>query len=203
MAKKFKMGKGLFSFTYEISEINEAFNDVSQSYKKAVSNTVNKVGRQANKAVSKHIKSNYNIPAKELKIGNLVRLTRSDARRNFYLFVITVFQSSRDLIKYNAKQLSTGVRVKVSKQAKMIKGAFISTWRKDGNNNYVFLRDPKRGYYFKGDTRREKRRVLFGPSIADLYRSFKAREIIDKVIDENFQKVLDEEFNKQFEKKRR
>lgn len=196
------MGKGFLTFNHEISEINKAFDDVSQSYKKAVSNTVNKVGRQANKAVSQHIKSNYNISAQDLKIGHLVRLTRSDARKDLFLFVITVFQSSRDLIKYGARQLSTGVSVRVKKRAKMIRGAFISTWRKDGKNNYVFVRDSKRGYYFKGGTKREKRKTLFGASIADLYRSIKAGKIIDNVLDENFQKVLDEEFNKQFEKRR-
>lgn len=196
------MGKAFFSITYEISEINGVFSDVSGSYKKAVANSVNKVGRQANREISKHIKSNYSIPAKELRIGHLVRFTRSDVRRDFFQFVITVIQSARDLIKYNAKQMSTGVRVKVSKKQKTIKGAFISTWRKGGNNSYVFLRDPKKGYYFSGNVKREKRRVLFGPSIADLYRSIIASRLVRKVIDDNFQKVLDEEFNKQFEKRK-
>jgi len=195
------MGRGLFTFEFDIREINKTFDDMSEAYKKAAVNTLNKVGRQVNKAVSKNIKTNYNISATDLKIGDKVKLERADIRKDFIGFTIRVIQSRRGFILYGAQQIIGGVRVEITRQPKIVKGAFISVWKRQQNQKWAFLRDPKLGHYTKNGITRTKRRALFGPSIADLYRSTKARKIMDNVLNENFQKVLNEEFNKQFERR--
>ncbi len=136
-----------------------------------------------------------------MKIGRLVRLKRANARSNRNVFTILIRKQGRGLFKYGAKQLAGGVRVRVKKTKKTVRGAFISTWRKGGTDKRVFVRDKRLGTYTRGIRKGIKRRALFGPSIADLYNSKRVRDIIDKTIDRHFQKVLDEEFNRQFEKR--
>ncbi|GJQ59774.1 MAG: hypothetical protein D8M57_13175 [Candidatus Scalindua sp. AMX11] len=199
------MGNGLLTFEFDVREIDALFDDMSSAYQKAAVNTLNKVGRGANREAAKFIKSNYNIPAKALKIsgaGRKVILKRADARRAFVGFTINVLQSRRGLMLYGAKKTAKGVRVRVKKKTKNIKGAFISTWRRGDDNKFVFVRDPKEGFYKKGEARRTKRRTLLGPSIADLYGSRRVRRLIDTAVRRNFQKELDEQFNNQFEKRR-
>lgn len=201
------MSGKLLNLTFDISEIDKTFNDMSAAFKKAAVNTLNKVGRGANRQAATFIKSQYNIPAKALKIGDKVKLIRADARKDFVSFIIRVIQSRRGLMLYGATQTARGVSVRVKKTAKTIPGAFISTWSRGDKDKFVFTRDPKVGFYRKPNSKlkskpREKRRMLLGPSVADLYGSSKVKFLINKAITDNFKGELDGEFNSQFEKRR-
>jgi len=199
---------GLIQFEIDTKLFNAVFDDLPKATRKASVTTLNKVGRLANREASGFIKSNYNIKARDLRIGHRIRLRRANLRGNINFFLITVIQSARGLFLYGARQTRIGTRVRVSKTAKTIRGAFISVWRKGSANRFVFLRDKRLGTYTKPLKRggaskpRERRRALFGPSIADLYRSRKVEKVIDKTVDNNFQNILDEEFSKEFEKRR-
>lgn len=198
------MAGGFFSLEFNIREINRVFDDTSNAYKTSAVNALNKVGRLANREAANHIKKNYNIRASDLKIGSneTVRLYRADKRKSVISFKIHVIQKRRGLIQYGAKQTKKGLKVKVKTRSHLIRGAFISTWRRGENNTFAFLRDPKKGTYQRGKSVRIKRRALFGASIANIYGSRRVSAIIRSVINSKFQGVLDEEFNKQFEKKR-
>ena len=197
------MTKGLFSIEFNIREINGVFDDMSNAYKSATVNTLNKVGRLANREAANHIKKNYNIKAGDLKIGNneIVRLRRANKRKGVLGFIIYVVQRRRGLIQYGAKQTKKGIKVKIKKRAVLIKGAFISTWRSGESNKFAFRRNPKK-FYQKKKSLRMKRRVLYGLSIANLYGSRKVLSVIEETVNSKSQRVLDEEFNKQFEKKK-
>lgn len=199
-------------FHFEIEGLNEIFEDLNRSLQRATVNALNVVGTRANRAAINYIRRNFNIPKRDLGVNkpdDKISLERADARRGEAVFTIKVKISRRGLWLYGAKQTPLGVVVTVKKRAKIVRGAFISTWKKGQpkSKSYVFKRDPKVGYYKptgkntkKGSKLREKRRSLLGPSIAGLYRKREIRNAIQHFIDTNFQAELDDQFNKQFEK---
>jgi hypothetical protein len=195
-----------FKLEIDLRELERQFTFLPDVTKKATVNSLNKVGRLANTGAKKDITSNYNIKASSLKIGSVVNLKRADARRGIPVFTIIVRKVARGLLKYGAVQGARGVTVKVRKSPKTIRSSFISTWKRGQSNKFVFIRDPKLGTVIRKRKGRQyiaqKRRQLFGPSIAALYNSRRVRREIDSVIDKNYQSLLNEEFNRQFEKKR-
>ena len=97
----------------------------------------------------------------------------------------------------------------VKKQAKKIPHAFISPLRKGGTDLFAFqkatgklagkvTRTSKKGKAYQAD----KRAILWGPPISELYTNNKAERVILSTIDKEFQVELDKQFNKQFEKGR-
>ncbi len=194
-----------FKLNVNMMELEREFDTLDSLAQKAVVNTLNKVGRLGNKAIATFIKTNYNIKARSLKLGRLVTLVRADARKGKRggVFTIIIRKQGRGLFKYAAKQVKGGMRVIVKKSAKTVRGAFISTWKKGDPHQRVFVRDPGLGTYSKGGGKpRPKRRALFGPMVADLYASIRARKVLNETIEKNFQPMLDVEFDKQFERKR-
>ena len=208
-----------FKMDYDVREIEREFDTLDTLAQKAVVNTLNVVGRLANKAIKKFIKSNYNIKARS--ISRRVSIKRADARKGKAGGVFTIFikKVGRGLGLYSPTQ-SGGkgkrkgrVSVKVGKSRKTLAhGAFISTWAKGSVSGSSFMKGPTVFRKGKGTitlrTKKgtpytaAKREMLFGPNVADLYSSIKARDVLDRTIEENYQKVLDEKFEKQFEKKR-
>ncbi len=192
-----------FKMNVNMKELDREFDSLPLITQKAVVNTINKVGRLGNKATAKFIKDNYNIKSRSLKIGKLVTLKRADVRRSINTFKIFIRKQGRELFKYGAKQVKGGVKVMVTKSAKTVRSAFISTWQSGDAHKRVFVRDKSLGTYSKGGGKpRTKRLALFGPMIADLYVSIRAGRVLDETVEKNFQPMLDEEFNKQFEKRR-
>jgi hypothetical protein len=191
-------------------ELEREFDDLPIVTQKAMVNALNKVGRLANKAIAKFIKDNYNIPAKSLKIGYLVKLIRADARKASdtgrawrAFFTIVIRKRAINLIMYGGEQIiGGGVSVRVKRTTKVIRRAFVSVWKSGSHKRFIFVRDPKLGTFMSKYGKRTKRRALYGPSIADLYGSIRARKIIDDTIEKNFQPMLDKEFERQFERRR-
>ena len=200
---------GFFKLTYDVKKLEGEFKAMTTSLQRANVNTLNVVGRMANKAIARHIKSNYNIKQRSLKIGKLVTLKKADVRKGISTFTIFIRRQGRGLFKYGARQTKSGVTVLVRKTRKPVKGGFISVWRKGQSNRFVFRKG--RGKNAGTITRRTKtgktytapkREALHGPMVADLYKSRRARRVLDEVIEKNYQKVLNEKFNDQFEKNR-
>lgn len=189
-------------------EINALFADLPAVAKKATANTLNKVVRIVNKNIRKFITDNYNIPKKSIKIkGGLVSFKRADARKDRGKATIFIKKVGRGLFKYGATGDDKGVKVTIKNTSKFLKSAFIAPWRSGGTQRYVFRSDKSFGRVARrtksGKTyQAEKRRVLFGPKIADLYVSQRAGRVLDDTIDKEFQPLLAEEFNRQFEKRR-
>ena len=165
-------------------------------------NTRNKVGRKANIAAMKFITSHYNIKARSMKLGVLVSLRRADARKPNPTFTIFIRKQGRGLFKFGAKQLKTGgVSVRVTKTRKKIKSAFISTWRKGQDHQFVFIRGKSLGTITRTSPTgkkftSKKRRALFGPNVAQLYGSKRTRDVMNKVIRLNFRPIFDADFKK-------
>jgi hypothetical protein len=189
-------------------QINALFADLPNVAKKATANTLNKVVRIVNKNVRKFITDNYNIPKKSIKIaGGLVSFKRADARKNRGTATIFIKKEGRGLFKYGAVQGETGVTVTIKTAPKVLRSAFIAPWRKGSNQKFVFRSDESFGMVARrtksGKTyQSQKRKVLHGPKIADLYVSQRAGRVLDDTIGKEYQPLLDEEFNRQFEKRR-
>lgn len=195
---------------FDVKSVQRKIDELPRITKRVTASTLNKVGRKANTAARKFIRSNYNIKARSLKLGNLVSLRRADARKPNPTFTIFIRKRARGLFKYGAKQLKTGVSVRVTKARKKIGSAFISSWREGGiqQPQFVFINDKalgtvtrisKSGRPYKAT----KRRSLVGPGIAQLYNSRKVRVIINDTIVENYQKVFDADFRKRLDKRKK
>lgn len=203
----------IFTLNFDIRDLNELFDDLDKSLQKASVNALNVIGTKANRAAINHISSRFNIPKKDLGVNkpdDKIFLKRADVRRREVVFLIIIKKSRRGLWLYGAKQTPIGVTVTVKKRAKIVRGAFISTWKKGQpkSKSWVFVRDPrlrkykprekpKRGKSLK---LRQSRRSLMGPSIAGLYQTRGIRNAIDSFIEDNFQGELDDQFERQFEK---
>ena len=214
---------GFFKMSYDIREIEREFDTLDSLAQKAVVNALNVVGRLINKEIKKFIKSSYNIKARS--IARRVSIKSADARKGKAGGVFTIFikKVGRGLGLYSPTQgggkgkRKGRVSVKVGRSRKTLAhGAFISTWAKGSVSGSSFMKGPtvfrkatgknagtvtlttRKGTPYKA----AKREMLFGPNVADLYSSMKARDILDRTIEDNYQKVLNEKFEKQFEKKR-
>ena len=207
----FESATKFVGLSFDIRQIESNFADMSDAFRKATAQTLNKVGTKANRNIARNIKDTYNIPARALKIGRLVKLKRADARKKFGgVFTIRIRKQGRGLMKYSPQSSKVGVSVKVKKSRKTLNRAFITSWRKGGVQGAQFVfRTNKRAskitrYSKKGTPYKAyPRKALFGPSVAGLYRRRKSRRILVETINEEYQKELDKQFNQQFEKKRR
>ena len=205
----------------DMRELEREFDDLSVAAQKGSVNALNVVGRLANKEIKKFIKSNYNI--KNKSIIRRVSIKRADARKSRPVFTIVIKKVGRGLGLYSPIQRGSKgkgkglVSVKVGKSRKTLRhGAFVSTWaagrvtgtsfmkgptvfrKAIGKNAGTITRRTKKGTSYTA----AKREMLFGPNVADLYSSMKARKVLDRTIEDNYQKVLDEKFNDQFERRR-
>ncbi len=191
-------------------EMDRVFRDLPKKTKSATANALNFTARKVNKNVKNHIATTYNVPKSSMKLGGLISIKRANAQANIGKAVVFIRKKGRGLIKYGAWQIKTGLVVAVKKQAKKIPHGFISNMRKGDNNKFAFIkakgklagkvtRTTKSGKQYQAD----KRAILYGPPISELYTNRKAERIILQTIDTEFQKELDKQFNRQFEKGRR
>jgi hypothetical protein len=206
---------------FDVRSVQKTIDDLPKIAGRVTAGTLNKVGRKANTAARKFITSNYNIKARSMKLGKLVTLRRADARKPNPTFTIFIRKQARGLMKYGAKQLKTGVSVRVGNSRKKITGAFIAPWRSGETEKYVFVRDKRLGtvtrirrgatrdalsaaFFTTGSFFKDtKRRSLFGPRISDIYNSRKVRVIMNKTIVENYQPVFDADFKKRLDKRKK
>ena len=195
---------------FDVRSVQRNIDELPRIARKVTASTLNKVGRKANTAARKFITSNYNIKSRSLKLGNLVSFRRADARKPNPTFTIFIRKRARGLFKYGAKQLKSGVSVRVTKTRKRISKAFISSWRGGGiqQQQFVFLHDKALGTVTRISRsgrpyKATKRRSLVGPSVAQLYNSRKVRVVINKAIVENYQPVFDADFKKRLEKRKK
>ncbi len=203
MATARETGKA-FSLRVDVNDLTDMYRDMNKSLKAAVVNTLNTIGRTVNKEIGKDIKANYNIKAKSLKIGKVVRLIRADKRKDIPFFTISVLKKGRGLALYSPKKGKAGVSVLIKKTRKTLKGSFLI---KKGGREFVARKGKQRRFILRtSKTGRKyvarKSDFLYGPSIAALYRRRAAFRLISKVIKRDYQDKLDENFNKQFEKRR-
>lgn len=190
---------------FDIREVQKAFDDLEPAMQKASVETLNIVGRSADKTMRDFINKVYKIPARS--ITRLRVIITASRFRNRPVFTIRIQKVARGLWKYGAKKAEGGVTYRVSTQ-KSVKKAFIGTWRKEDNNKFVFLKDRKKRTYFRVSratgklSEHIKRIALYGPAIWTLYRSKKASRILSEVIEKEFELTLNKKFNEQFEKRR-
>ena len=195
---------------FDLRSVQKNIDDLPKIARRATATTLNKVGRKANTAARKFIRSNYNIKARSLKLGNLVSLRRADARKPNPTFSIFIRKQARGLMKYGAKRLTQGISVRVTKKRKKIRSAFISSWRKGGiqQEQFAFIRDERLGTVTRISRsgrkyQATKRKSLQGPSVAWLYGSRKVRVLINKTVVDNYQPVFDADFKKRLDKRKK
>ncbi len=205
------MGKEFFGLKIDKEEIDRLFADLPRATKIATARSLDITARKVNKEVRTHISKNYNIPKGATKFGVLVNIKRANVKANIGRAVIFIKKKGRTLIEYGAKQVGTGLSVKIKKNTELIKSAYLSPLRKGGpkgelafkkatgSHAGLVTRRTKKGTPYKV----EKRQILYGPQIANLYTNKSAEKVILRIIDETFQKTLDDQFSKQFEKKGR
>ncbi len=192
---------GLLQIAINKSEIAEVFDDMNKALRTATARAMNQVGRKANREAAKHLKETFNVTQRDLRVNHRVFLRTADSRSlNKFKFVIFVKQVGRGLHRYNPEPTTGGTTVLVKKNRRKIRSAFVSVWKKGQSGRFVFVRDKKEGTYVRKGQKveRTKRRVLFGPSIADLYRRKDTLVMIEKTVQDNFEDTLSEQFDKQF-----
>lgn len=197
----------VFNIKIDVQKLEAEFRDMNNALKKATVNSLNTVGRKINKEMALDIKQHFNIKARSLKLGKIVRLIRADARKQIPFFTISILKKARGLALYSPRRTKAGIEVEVKKgRRKIVKSSFFITSRKKGKK--FVARKGKEGRAVERISRTGKRykaarsEFLLGPSIAQLYRRRKSLRLIDMVIDRDYKKTLDENFNKQFEKRR-
>jgi len=201
----------VFSLKVDVNDLTDMFQDMNKALKTAVVNTLNTVGRTINKEIALDIKKKYNIKARSLKLGKIVRLKRADGRKDIPVFTISILKKGRGLALYSPKPSTTGrptgagVSVKIRRGRKTVKKSFIIRSKK--GMSFV-ARKSKKGGFVERVSRTGKRykaaksEFLYGPSIASLYRRRAAFRLISKVIKRDYKDKLNVNFNNQFEKKR-
>ena len=204
MPKSFENEK-VFNLNINEKDLHVVFADMNIALKRATVNTLNKIGRQSNKEIAVDIKKNYNIKAKTLKIGKTVRLRRADARAGSPVFTISILKRARGLFLYSGRKGKAGASVKVKRTRKTIRRSFLVRSRR--GMQFVAIKDPKGGRVERVSTSgtrymAARSKFLIGPSLAQLYRRRKSRDIILQVIRTKYKKELDVQFNNQFEKRR-
>jgi hypothetical protein len=189
-------------------DADAAFRDLPKVTKAATANALNFTARKVAANLKKSVSSNYNIPKSALTLGKLISIKRANAQANVGRATIFVRKQGRGLYKYGAKQVAAGVSVVVKRAARLVRGAHISPVHKGSSEKFVFakargekagkiVRRSKKGTPYLAD----KRQVLYGASIAQLYTNRNAEKIILETIDAEFQMELTRQFNAQFEKK--
>lgn len=198
---------------FNVNIVNrDTFDFLPQNMKNAVRNSINVIGRSANKKISVDMKQVYNIPSRVTKIGNNIRLR--PARRNEFVFKISIRSSPRGTFKFPHRQTARGVEVEIKRgKRQLIKGAFVAPLRKDQsvgrkgtfrrraekNNTFVFVRSKSRGHITRFTKKgtpysAERRRTLVSFDIQNVYNSKFGFGRINKIIKDNFQKTLDQKF---------
>lgn len=202
------MGKGFYKMEIDEQSFDKIFADLPKVAQRATANTVNIVARKINKNLKDHISTEYNVPKSAMKFGKLVSIKRANVRARFGNAVITIRRKGRDLIKYGAKQVESGISVAVRKSStKIIKGGFVNPWHRGQSGDFAMqkavgkragktTRTTAKGTTYEAD----KRQTVYGPPISDLYTNEKAEKIIMRTIDTDFQPELDKQFGRQFEK---
>jgi hypothetical protein len=197
--------RNTFNLHVDVNDLTDMYQDMNKALRTAVVLTLNTVGRTINKEIGTDIKKKYNIKARSLKLGKVVRLRRADSRKTVPFFTISILKKGRGLFLYSPKKSKRGVSVKVKGGRKVVKGSFIIKSKK--GFQYVARKHRKGGFVQRVSRTGKRYRAprserLFGPSIAQLYRRKNAFRMISKIIKRDYKDKLDENFNKQFEKKR-
>lgn len=195
----------VFNLHVDVNDLTSVFQDMNKSLKTAVVLTLNTVGRTINKEIGIDIKKKYNIKARSLRLGKIVRLRRADSRKTVPVFTISILKKGRGLALYSPRRGAAGVSVKIRRGRKTVKGSFFIKSKK--GRTFVARKSRKGGFVERVSrvgTRYKAPRseFLYGPSIASLYRRRAAFRLIRKVIKRDYEDKLDLNFNNQFEKKR-
>ena len=158
---------------------------------RAVVRAVNKVAAQVKTQSAREIRdAGYGMKISDIKKAITV------FRANRGLVVATVKAKGRPigLIKYGARQTSTGVRVNVKDGAKFIRGAFIATMSNGHTGVYVRENDgSERGMRIPKKKHGMPIRELFGPSIPKAFINQRVRENLVAYIRDRFPTVLAQE----------
>ena len=195
----------VFNVHVDSKELGVVFDDLNIALKRATVNSLNKLGREANREIATDIKKTYNIKAATLKIGKTVKLLRADSRKSNPVFTIRIKKRARGLFLYGASKRKKGVSVKVKRTRKIVRKAFLVRSRQ--NKIFVARKDKKGGKVQRVSTSgtrymAPRSEFLIGPSLAQLYRRRKVRGIIVRLINVKYKKELSVQFNNQFEKRR-
>ena len=195
----------VFDLKIRADELTEVFADMNIALKRSVVNSLNTTGRKANREIAIDIKTNYNIKARSLKLGNTVKLIRADGRKAVPIFTIRIIRKPRGLFLYSAKKGKGGVSVRIKKTRKVVKGSYFVNSRRFGKT-FVAKRHRKGGKIDRISASGKRYKAHrsewpVGPSIAQLYSRRKSRRILKGVL-KGYKAELDSQFNKQFERRR-
>lgn len=199
---------------FKVGIVNaDVFKNLPKQMRRAVINTTNVIGRLSNRTVSQDMKKAYNIPARTTKINHNIFLTTAKADK--LQFRIRIKSRPRGVFKFPHRQTSAGLEVEIKRgKRQLIRGAFVAPLRKnnivginkgtfkrrtEANNVFAFVRSRSRGRVtrvnqFGTSYSAEKRKVIFGFDVRDVYASKFGKDKIQKVIKEKYQEVLDEKF---------
>lgn len=191
-----------FSVSVNKNDLDSVFADLASSARKAIANALNNVGRRGVTLVENHVSKNYNV--QKPSIRKLVKIIRAHAKASpgGGKFIARVKRQGRGLYKYDASRSKGGVQYSVRRgQRKKVKSGFISTWRKGGGRNFVFVSKKKFGTVKRISTsgtayQAAKRKALFGPSIATLFTGRGAFRVFREYVEKSFEPELDEQFVK-------
>jgi hypothetical protein len=198
----------VFNLHIDRNKVSKVFADMNTALQIATINSLNKIGRAANRSIATDIKTNYNITSKTLKIGRTVKLITASKFLNRPVFTISILKKPRGLFVYSPLKTKEGISVKVSKNRKTIRRSYILIAKKRGGKKFVARKDEGGGTVQRTSRsgksyKAPKSKFLFGPSLAQLYSRKRIRVLINKEINEKYEAELASQFNKQFEKRKK
>lgn len=194
------IGKEATMITFEVKglkELREALDP--EKYTKIATRTLNKLGAQVKTAISREVRSEYNIKAERFNSGLYVRRA-SWENMSFLLAFKGRFPG---LQNFDARQTRKGVTVKVKKQngRKVVKKGFMANtpegaqaiWKRTGDA----MRPMTKGRY-QGKMREPIER-LYGPDIVAMVNQVGVNAA-QKAIDENSEKIFAHELEWELKK---
>ena len=168
---------------------------ITKAMEKAIVRSVNKAVAKAKTAASRHVRTIYNIKARDL--NPLIRKWNANKNHPSGGFYISSRQGLK-LLHFQAKDIHPhGVKVKILKQrgTKNLKHAFIAQMP-SGHVN-VFQGTGKYGIAKKGryqGKRREKIKSLYSVDPVTMFET-KAVEVVEKTLRETFFKVFENQLD--------
>ncbi|WKZ34018.1 MAG: hypothetical protein QY316_06370 [Thermodesulfobacteriota bacterium] len=188
-------------FTFKVKglkELQEALDP--EKYKKIATRTLNKLGPQARTAISREVRSEYNIKRDRFDAGLYVkRVSWEDMK-----FLLAFRGRPPGLQHFDARQTRKGVTVKVKKASgrKVVKKGFMANtpegapaiWKRTGE----FPRTMTKGRY-KGKMREPIER-LYGPDIVAMVKTVGIRAA-QKIVHEKAESLLAHEFEREIGRK--
>ena len=187
---------------FDSREVERALREAPKAVEKAAIRTLNKVGSQANTAISKALRDKYNIKKKRIDLASTVR----KASNSSLAYELSSRERTPGLQHYSANKTGKGVTVKIISTSgrKVVKGGFmantpqgaIAVWKTKKESARIM----KSGRYRGTGIWKVPIKRLYGPSVPGMINSI-GINLFEKVVTEKFDKVFSHEFNWEMSKR--